>query len=106
MCIMNERLNRQEINSETMFKQFDLVNQNIQSLAIEITSDIAQSNSSNASPSNANSTMIPNATIISETYSDVTKKQRIDPVVLVKPKTVQRCNDTRADLNNKGVQDE
>lgn len=101
MCIFNERLNRQEINSETMFKQFDLVNQNIENLAAEIKSEIAH-----LSNVNMNSTIIPNTTITSDTYAEVTKKRMIEPVVLVKPKKTQRCNDTRADLNSKGVSDE
>ncbi len=65
MCNFNERLNRQEMNSEMMFKQFDMVNKNIDNISAEIKSEIAQS--SNA---NNNSTLIPNTTIISETLAD------------------------------------
>lgn len=101
MCIFNERLNRQEINNETIFKQFDIVNNNLEKIANEIKTEIAQTTNINA-----NSTLIPNTSINSESFAEITKKPLIEPTVLVKPKTTQRCNDTRADLRSKGVADE
>lgn len=99
MCIFNERLNRQEINSETMFKHIDIVNQNIENLSAEIQSELAHS-----SIGNTTSTITPNTTI-TEVNVDLTKKHMIEPVVLVKPKAIQRCNETRNDLNSKGISD-
>lgn len=98
MCIFNERINRQEIYSESMFKHFDCLNNNFIELKGEIKGEIKIITESVTTTMNKSCKTI--------TYSDTLKTNVAEPVVLVKPKKIQKCSDTRDDLNNKVIQND
>lgn len=87
MCILDERLNRQEANSDKMFKNFENLGNKIQILSNEKMAVI----NNVSSVVNAGTAKL---------FTKTVKKPVIDPVVLVKPKSKQKCSATRADLNN------
>ncbi len=89
MCIFNERLNRQEQNSESVFKHFETLNDNLKQFNIERRAEINKEKIT-----------------VNDNTSSVTKVIKITaphPVVLVKPKTKQKCSATRAILNEKNI---
>lgn len=88
MCILNERMNRQETNSDAMFKQLEELNCNLQKFEDERSTV----NELKEVKSNA---MASSAEIYNGTVSDA--------VVLVRPKTIQKCADTRADLDKNNI---
>lgn len=90
MCILDERLNRQESNSDKVFKNFENLDNKILMLSNE---KMAETNKK-LNAVNAD-TAVP--------FIKTVKKPVIDPVVLVKPKTKQKCSATRADLNKKNI---
>lgn len=87
MCILDERLNRQEANSDKMFKNFESLDSKIEMLSNEKMAE--KSKVSN----------VP----VTESFDKNVKKPVFDPVVLVKPKSKQKCSATRADLNKKHI---
>lgn len=87
MCILDERLNRQEANSDKMFKNFESLDSKIEMLSNEKMAE--KSKVSN----------VP----VAESFTKNVKKPVFDPVVLVKPKSKQKCSATRADLNKKHI---
>lgn len=90
MCILDERLNRQEANSDKMFKNFENLDSKIQ---VPSNEKMAETNKL---------TNVVNA-CTAESFTKTVKKPVIDPVVLVKPKSKQKCSATRADLNKKQI---
>lgn len=89
MSIFNERLSRQETNCDTMFKHFETLNSNLQKYASESKADIENTIVTVNNGSNTSS------------YNEIVKPTVLDPVVLVQPKTIQKCTATRADLDKK-----
>ncbi len=87
MYILDERLNRQETNSNKVFKNFENLDNKIQMLYNEKLAEINKMSN------------VPAA----ESCTTNVKKPVIDPVVLVKPKSKQKCSVTRADLNKKQI---
>ncbi len=73
MCIFNERLCRQEINCDSIFKNLDGVNNSIIDFKGEMKDELNK---------------------ISNTYADTLKAPVAVPVVLVKPKKIQKCSET------------
>lgn len=90
MCIFNERLNRQETNCESIFKHFETLNDNMKKFDIEGKAEINK----------AKITVNDNAT---SSHTEMIKKTGHDLVVLVKPKTKQKCSATRAILDKKNI---
>lgn len=96
MCIFNERINRQEINSETIFKRLDGITESFLDLKVEIKSEIKKvTDSVTDNDDKMNKTI---------TYAKAVKSIMVEPVVLVKPKKNQKCADTRDELNRKVLQ--
>lgn len=94
MSILNERLNRQETNCDTMFKHFETLHSNLEKYASESKADIEKAAVTVNNGSNTSS------------YNEIAKPTVLDPVVLVQPKTIQKCTATRADLDKKNIPNE
>lgn len=92
MCIFDERLKRQETNCESMFKQFETINCNVQKCENEM---IAEINKATVTVIEATKKSSSNAAIVKTTVPD--------PIVLVQPKTKQKCSATRAMLDEKNI---
>lgn len=86
MCIFDERLNRQETNSETIFKGIEEINSVIQNSKSELKAEI-------------NKVTI-NGRVTESSYAEVAKKCS-DPTIIVRPKKHQKCSATRDDVNKK-----
>lgn len=93
MCIFNERLNRQENNCDLIFKHFETLNHNLQKFENERKVE-----------SDKEAVAVQHKT--SSKSQDKSVKQMVsDAVVLVKPKTIQKCSTTRAVLDEKNIPD-
>lgn len=92
MCIFNERLNRQETNCESIFKHFEALDNKLEKYANESTAD-----------TNEATNTVKNGVMTSLKPNEMAKQKDLDPVVLVKPKIIQKCADTRAVIENKNI---
>lgn len=91
MCILNERMNRQETNCDSIFKHFETLNSNLQKYENERSAEneVKEKVNHHAKASSA------------ETYNVTVP----DAVALVRPKNQQKCADTRADLDKHNIPD-
>lgn len=95
MGILDERLSRQETNCESIYKHFEALNKNLEKYANERLSD-----------TNETTNTVNNGVATSSSPYEITKQKALDPVVLVKPKIVQKCSHTRAVIDNKNIPSE
>lgn len=95
MSIFSERLNRQEANCGLIFKHFETINCELQKMSNERTAEI-----------NKSSNTVNDHTMQSASFDSTDETTALDSVVVVKPKSVQKCSATRADLNNKNIPNE
>lgn len=88
LCILDERLSRQEAKCELICEQFEKVNDYLQKYVAESRSEITKTK------------MVAN----DDTMSTETVKTAVpDAVVLIRPKKMQKCSDTRAILGEKNI---
>lgn len=80
MCIFDERLNRQEINNETLCKRIDEIKSEL----------VAEMNKPTLSDR-----------ITDSSDNEVLKTSTINPAIIVRPKRQQKCSATRNDVNKK-----
>lgn len=93
MCIFNERLNRQETKSDSIIKHFETLNGHLQKCEQESKAEL-------------NKEKIAVKDIVNESSDPCgqgDKKTVPEPVVLVQPKTKQKCSATRAALDEKNI---
>lgn len=87
MCIFNERLNRQEINCDQIIKQCELLNENVLKSENELKGEISKVS------------FFKNQSAKATAETDT--KDTIVPMVIVRPKIMQKCSLTRNDLTKK-----
>ncbi|KAJ6636776.1 hypothetical protein Bhyg_15371 [Pseudolycoriella hygida] len=87
MNIFNERLNRQEIKSEMISEQIVELNSNVQKSEIEIIAEL-------------NKETVEGRNVYYKPYTEIVKEP-VKPVLIVRPRKLQKCADTREDVNNK-----
>lgn len=92
MSIFNERLHRQETNSEAIDKNFETLNSNLQKYESEMKAELINL-----------TTTVKNGHKTSEPFTESTDATVHDAVVLVQPKNIQNCSATRADLERKNI---
>lgn len=93
MCILNERLGRQEANCELIFKHFEKVNENLHKYVAGNKSEINK-NKMEAGGGH---------TSITHSYTETVPTTVTDPVVVIRPKKPKKCSETRAIIDEKDI---
>lgn len=92
LCIIDERLKRQETNSDEVFKHLETIKGDLQKNESEMKAELTKA------------TKTTKGTKTPSTYADIAKNVTVpEPVVLVKPKSKQKCSATRAMLDEKRI---
>lgn len=87
MCIVDERLNRQETNSERLIEQIATISSVIQNNKIELKTEIDK--------------LTVNDRVTESTFVEAEKKTSHEPAMIIRPKKHQKWTVTRDDINKK-----